>query len=185
LGPKSATRLTFHILKRPLEEVEALTSALLAVKKEINFCSICHDYTHEDPCSRCLDPKRDRALLCVVESPNDLAAIESSGLYHGLYHVLGGTLNPLAGIGPDSLYIKDLLNRVVESAKGEDPIREVLLAMGSSPEGETTCSYLADLLKDSTVKVTKLARGLPAGMYLEFVDLSTLKQALQFRRQAQ
>jgi recombination protein RecR len=182
LGRKSATRLSLYLLKRPEKEVRALASALLAVKEEIRFCSVCHDYTDEDPCPRCRDPKRDRSTVCVVETPADLIAIENSGMYRGVYHVLGGVLNPLAGIGPDDLNIQSLADRVRGSLGGEDPVREVLLATGSSPEGESTCSHISDVLKDTGVSVTKLARGLPAGMDLEFVDGGTLKDALEFRR---
>jgi recombination protein RecR len=181
LGRKSATRLSLYILKRPEEEVKALAASLVAVKEEIRFCSVCHDYTDRDPCPRCSDPKRDRSTVCVVETPADLMTIESSGLFRGLYHVLGGVLNPLSGIGPDELNIQSLLDRVGPGTEG-DPVAEVLLATGSSPEGESTCSYLSDHLKAKGVTVTKLARGLPAGMDLEFVDGGTLKEALEHRR---
>jgi recombination protein RecR len=182
LGRKSATRLSLYLLKRPDDEVKGLAAALVAVKDEIRFCSVCHDYTEDDPCPRCSDPRRDRATVCVVETPADLVAIESSGLYRGGYHVLGGVLNPLSGIGPEDLNIESLLERVVASRDTEDPVTEVLLATGSSPEGESTCSYLSDRLKPLGVTVTKLARGLPAGMDLEYVDGGTLKEALEFRR---
>jgi recombination protein RecR len=184
LGTKSATRLALFILKSPESEVEALASALVAVKREIRFCSVCHDYTDLDPCQRCTDPKRDKGLVCVVESSADLMAIEASGLYKGVYHVLGGVINPLSGIGPSDLFIEDLVARVRESKEKGEPIREILLATGSSPEGETTLSYLVDLLKNEDVIVTKLARGLPSGMDLEFVDGGTLRHALEFRRDA-
>ncbi|MDR2460428.1 MAG: recombination mediator RecR [Deltaproteobacteria bacterium] len=182
LGRKSATRLAFHILKRPTSEIAALASALLAVKREIHFCSVCHDYTDQDPCSLCSDPKRDSTVICVVESPNDLLAIESSGIFKGRYHVLGGAISPLSGIGPADLYLDDLIARVKNPLPDGSKIQEVLLATGSSPDGEATCSYLLDLLKDIPVKVTKLARGLPVGMDLEFVDQGSLKEALEFRR---
>jgi recombination protein RecR len=182
LGRKSATRLSLYLLKRPGEEVKELAASLVAVKDEIRFCSVCHDYTDEDPCPRCSDPKRDRSVVCVVETPADLIAIESSGIYRGLYHVLGGVLNPLSGIGPDDLFIDSLVDRVEASKDGPDPLKEVLLATGSSPEGESTCSYISDRLKEKGVTVTKLARGLPTGMDLEFVDGGTLKEALEFRR---
>jgi recombination protein RecR len=182
LGRKSATRLALFILKRPESEVEALASALIAVKKEIHFCSLCHDYTDQDPCPRCSDPKRDHSIICVVESPGDLIAIESSGLYRGLYHVLGGTINPLSGIGPDDLFIDDLIKRVIDAKENGEPIKEILLATGSSPEGESTCSFLVDHLKALGIVITKLARGIPSGMDLEFVDGGTLKNALEYRR---
>jgi recombination protein RecR len=166
----------------PEEEVKALAAALVSVKEGIRFCSVCHDYTDEDPCPRCRDPRRDRQTVCVVETPADLIAIESSGLFRGLYHVLGGVLNPLAGIGPDDLNVRSLVERIERSREEGPPVREVLLATGSSPEGESTCSYLADRLKATGVEVTKLARGLPSGMDLEFVDGGTLKEALEHRR---
>ncbi|MDR2349024.1 MAG: recombination mediator RecR [Deltaproteobacteria bacterium] len=182
LGKKSATRLALHILKRPDEEIEALASAMVAVKKEIRFCSVCHDYTAQDPCPRCLDPARDRATVCVVESPADLMVIEASGLFRGLYHVLGGAVNPLSGVGPNDLFVGDLVERIRKSLDTPDPVTEVLMATGSSPEGESTCSLLLDLLGEFDLKVTKLARGLPSGMDLEYVDGGTLKDALEFRR---
>jgi recombination protein RecR len=182
LGRKSATRLSLYLLKRPEDEVKGLADALVAVKEGIRFCSVCRDYTDEDPCPRCRDPRRDRSTVCVVETPADLMAIESAGLFRGLYHVLGGALNPLSGIGPEDLSIDGLLERVETSRKGDEPISEVVLATGSSPEGESTCSYLSDRLRSLGVLVTKLARGLPTGMDLEFVDGGTLKEALEFRR---
>ena len=184
LGKKSATRIALYLLKKPEAEAEALASALLAVKREIRLCSECHDYTDRDPCQRCSDPRMDRGLVCVVESSADLAAIEASGLFRGLYHVLGGVINPLSGIGPDDLFIGDLVGRIRASGEKGEPVREVLIATGSSTEGESTLSYLADLLKGEGLVVTKLARGLPKGMDLEFVDGGTLRDALEFRRDA-
>lgn len=183
LGRKSATRLALYILKRPEEEVRALASSLVAVKEGIRFCSVCHDYTDRDPCPRCSDPKRDHGCVCVVETPADLIVIESSGMFRGVYHVLGGVLNPLAGIGPDDLNIPDLIARVDSPAPGRE-IRELILATGSSAEGESTCSYILDRLANKELRVTRLARGIPSGMDLEFVDGQTLKQALEFRHQA-
>jgi recombination protein RecR len=183
LGRKSATRLALYILKRPEEEVQALASALVGVKEGIRFCSVCHDYTDRDPCPRCSDPKRDHGCVCVVETPADLIVIESSGMFRGVYHVLGGVLNPLAGIGPDDLNIPDLIARVDSPAPGRE-IRELILATGSSAEGESTCSYILDRLANKELRVTRLARGIPSGMDLEFVDGQTLKQALEFRHQA-
>jgi recombination protein RecR len=183
LGRKSATRLALYILKRPEDEVKALAEALTAVKEEIRFCSLCHDYTSEDPCQRCADPKRDRTSICVVETPADLIVIESSGIYRGLYHVLGGVLNPLLGIGPDDLNISDLIERIDQGQDGTK-VKELILATGSSPEAESTCSYLCDLVKERDLLVTRLARGIPQGMDLEFVDNQTLKQALVYRNTA-
>ncbi|MDR2442782.1 MAG: recombination mediator RecR [Deltaproteobacteria bacterium] len=184
LGPKSATRLALYFLNRDIEEVRSLATALVAVKTEIGFCSVCHNYTQHDPCPICSDPKRDKTKICVVETPTDLLAIESSGLYHGLYHILGGVLSPLNGIGPGDLNISDLLARVNEASSTELPIEEIVLATGSSQEAESTCVYLSKKIKDLNVPVTRLARGLPLGVDLEYVDGGTLKQALEFRRQA-
>ncbi|MDR2339547.1 MAG: recombination mediator RecR [Deltaproteobacteria bacterium] len=184
LGRKSATRLALHLLRSPEDEVSALAAALMAVKERIRFCSVCHDYTDQDPCPRCSDPKRDRGSICVVESPADLMVIEASGIYHGLYHVLGGVLNPLAGIGPDELNIQDLVARVDALAKTDSQVRELILATGSSPEAEATCSYIVTQLGGRDLRVTRLARGLPSGMDLEFVDGQTLRQALEFRGEA-
>jgi recombination protein RecR len=169
---------------RDIEEVRALSLALMAVKEEISFCSLCHNYTQSDPCPICASPERDQTQICVVETPADLLAIETSGLYRGLYHILGGVLSPLNGIGPSDLNIEDLFLRLERSLDEGRPIREVLLATGSSPEAESTCSYLANRLKDKGTTVTRLARGLPLGVDLEYVDNGTLKQALEFRRQA-
>jgi recombination protein RecR len=169
---------------RDIEEVQALSRALMAVKEEISFCSMCHNYTQSDPCPICASAERDQGQICVVETPADLLAIESSGLYKGLYHILGGVLSPLNGIGPGELNIEDLVERLGRSAEEGRPVREVLLATGSSPEAESTCSYLADRLRNTGAAVTRLARGLPLGVDLEYVDTGTLKQALEFRRQA-
>ncbi|MDR2405397.1 MAG: recombination mediator RecR [Deltaproteobacteria bacterium] len=184
LGKKSATRLALHILKRPQDEVEALSQALTAVKREIHFCSLCHDYTNSDPCPRCADPSRDHSSLCVVETPADLLVMESSGLYRGLYHVLGGVLNPLQGVGPDELNISDLIDRLSKTNDNGEGIKELILATGSSPEAETTCSYILDRLKGRPLKVTRLARGIPSGMDLEFVDTQTLREAISHRHAA-
>jgi recombination protein RecR len=184
LGRKSATRLALYFLNRSLEEVRALSEAILAVKEKIRFCSLCHDYTETDPCPRCSDPARDRGHICVVESPADLMTIESSGLFKGLYHVLCGVINPLAGIGPDEIRIAELFSRLDQAEEEGNPVREILLATGSSPEAETTCAYLSDRLKDRNLTVTRLARGLPLGVDLEYVDGRTLKEAFIFRREA-
>ncbi|MDR2456249.1 MAG: recombination mediator RecR [Deltaproteobacteria bacterium] len=184
LGVKSATRLSMYFLSRDIEEVRELAAALIAVKEEIGFCSVCHNYAQSDPCPMCQDDRRDQGQICVVETPADLLAIESSGLYHGLYHVLGGVLSPLSGIGPRDLHIDSLLDRLAIASEEGRPVREVLLATGSSPEAESTCVYLGDRLKETGATVTRLARGLPVGVDLEYVDNVTLRQALEFRREA-
>ncbi|UQZ90641.1 recombination protein RecR [Deltaproteobacteria bacterium Smac51] len=185
LGRKSATRLALHFLRQPEDDVRELAGALTEVKEKIKFCSLCHNFTDEDPCPRCTDTRRDRSIICVVETPGDLMALDASGIFNGLYHVLGGALTPLSGIGPDDLKIAELLNRIDQSGTGEDnpPCREILLATGSSPEGETTATYLAERLKERGIIVTRLARGIPIGVDLEYVDGATLRQSLEFRRE--
>ncbi|MDR1608720.1 MAG: recombination mediator RecR [Deltaproteobacteria bacterium] len=184
LGRKSATRLALHVLGAPEVEIRELAQALIAVKEEIHFCSECFTVTEADPCPLCADPLRDRTVICVVETPADLMVIESSGLYRGLYHVLGGVLAPLAGFGPEHLKIDELDRRLDRAEAEGEPFREVVLATGSSPEALATCSYLADRLGRRNLAVTRLARGLPLGVDLEYVDNGTLKEALEFRRKA-
>lgn len=185
LGRKSATRLSLFFMRQPEDEVRQLAQALIEVKEKIKFCSLCHNFTDADPCPRCTDPRRERDVICVVETPGDLLALEASGLFNGLYHVLGGALAPLAGVGPDDLKIDDLLRRIDQSGVDENKprIREVVLATGSSPEGESTSAYLAQRLKERGVLVTRLARGIPIGVDLEYVDNATLRQSLENRRQ--
>lgn len=185
LGRKMATRLALFFLRQPGEDVRGLARALLEVKNKIRFCSVCHNFTDQDPCSRCSDPHRDQGVICVVETPADLLAIDSAGLFSGLYHVLGGVLAPLAGVGPDDLKIDELLKRVEAGDAERRPlIREVLLATGSSPEGESTAVYLSARLRErGGVTVTRLARGLPSGVDLEYVDSATLKQSFEYRRE--
>ncbi len=185
LGRKTATRLALFFLRQPEDEVKALAGALVEVKEKIRFCSQCHNFTDEDPCPRCRDPRRDRSVVCVVETPGDLLALDASGLFQGLYHVLGGALAPLSGVGPNELKVEELLKRVEDSGEDEDHprIREVLLATGSSPEGEATSTYLAGRLRDCGVTVTRLARGIPIGVDLEYVDGATLRQSLENRKE--
>jgi len=176
IGRKTAHRLAFYVLKMPQEEVEALANALLTVKEKIQYCSICSNITETDPCPICADAKRDRTLICVVEEPNDVLAIEKTNDFHGLYHVLGGALSPLDGIGPDDLKIKELLHRLSESS-----VAEIILALNPNVEGEATTLYLSKLLKPFGIKVTRIARGLPVGSDLEFADEATLSRALEGR----
>jgi recombination protein RecR len=183
LGQKSATRLALFLMRHDEQEVRSLARAMVAVKEEIRTCSVCHNYTEEDPCRLCSDPERDQDSLCVVENPADLLVIESQGLFRGRYHILGGVINALAGIGPDELYIDHLLRRLRERKEGGRPFSEVILATGSSAEGETTCAYLHGLLGDMADSVTRLAIGMPLGLDLEYVDNESLKRALTFRRQ--
>jgi recombination protein RecR len=179
IGPKTAQRLTFFLLKRPADEVRELADALVAVKERIVACSTCFNVTDEDPCRLCADPARDGRLLCVVEEPNDLLAMERTGEYRGRYHVLLGALSPLEGIGPDDLKVRELLLRL-ESQRGAT---EVILATNPNVEGEATALYLAKLLRPLGVKVTRIARGLPVGGDLEYADQVTLSKALEGRRE--
>jgi recombination protein RecR len=178
IGPKTAQRLTFFLLKRPAEEVRELSEALLAVKERIVYCHVCFNVADQDPCRLCADPGRDGRLLCVVEEPNDLLAMERTGEYRGRYHVLLGALSPLDGIGPEDLKIRELLARV--EAGG---VAEVILATNPNVEGEATALYLAKLLRPLGMRVTRIARGLPVGGDLEYADQVTLSKALEGRRE--
>ncbi len=174
IGRKTATRLAFFILQLPREETEQLAGAILRVKQDIRFCSVCFNITEADPCRICGDPSRNRRQICVVEQPQDISLIENTNEYRGLYHVLGGLISPLDGVGPDDLNIKALLQRL-------EGVKEVILALSPSTEGEATSIYLARLLKQMGVRTTRLARGVPLGSSLEFVDELTLSKALQAR----
>ncbi len=175
IGKKTATRLAFHILKSNREQALELARAIQRVKTEIRQCSICFNITESDPCPICQDPLRDKSVICVVESPEDVLLIERTNEFKGLYHVLGGVLSPLDGVGPEDLRIKELLNRLTPE------IKEVILALNPSTEGEATAIYLARLIKPLNIKITRLARGVPLGSSLEFVDELTLSRALQSR----
>ena len=170
--------MTFFLLKRPLDEVRELSDSLMAVKERIVSCSTCFNVTDQDPCRICADPARDPKLLCVVEEPNDLLAMERTGEYRGRYHVLLGALSPLEGIGPDDLKVRELLLRLET-----DGATEVILATNPNVEGEATALYLAKLLRPLAVRVTRIARGLPVGGDLEYADQVTLTKALEGRRE--
>jgi recombination protein RecR len=178
IGPKTASRLTFYLLRRPAEQAEALADALRDMKRKTVFCSSCFNITEKNPCAICQDERRDRAILCVVEEPLDVLAIDRTGEYRGLYHVLHGAISPVEGIGPDELRIQELLARL----KAE-PVQEVLLATNPNLEGEATAMYLARLLQPLGVRVTHLARGLPVGGDLEYADAVTLGRALEGRQE--
>jgi recombination protein RecR len=178
IGPKTAQRLTFFLLKRPIDEIRELSEALLAVKERIVYCRVCFNVTDLDPCRVCADPSRDSRLICVVEEPNDLLAMERTGEYRGHYHVLLGALSPLDGIGPEDLKVRELLARL--DAGGTT---EVILATNPNVEGEATALYLAKLLRPLGVRVTRIARGLPVGGDLEYADQVTLSKALEGRRE--
>lgn len=178
IGPKTAQRLTFFLLKRPADEVQALSQAIDRLKSQIVNCSVCFNVTEEDPCRICKDPARDARLLCVVEEPNDLLALERTGQFRGRYHVLLGALSPLDGIGPEDLRVRELLARLETEAA-----EEVILATNPNAEGEATAIYLAKLLKPFARRVTRIARGLPVGGDLEYADEVTLAKALEGRRE--
>jgi recombination protein RecR len=177
IGPKTAQRLTFFLLKRPAAEVRELAESLVAVKERIVSCSTCFNVTDQDPCRICSDPARDPRLLCVVEEPNDLLAMERTGEYKGRYHVLLGALSPLQGIGPDDLKIKGLLARIAAGG-----VEEIILATNPTVEGEATAIYLARLLKPLGVRVTRIAMGVPVGSDLDYADEVTMHKAMEGRR---
>ena len=177
IGPKTASRLTFYLLRRPAEQAEALAEALHDLKTTV-FCSVCYNTTVQSPCSICQDDGRDRTIVCVVEEPLDVLAIDRTGRYRGLYHVLHGAISPVEGIGPDELRINELLARL-----RDEPAEEVLLATNPNLEGEATAMYLARLLQPLGVRPTRLARGLPVGGDLEYADAVTLGRALEGRQE--
>jgi len=177
IGPKSAQRLTFHMLRVPEHEASELASAILDVKQKIRFCSICLNITESDPCSFCRDESRDAGLICVVEQPLDIIALDRAAAFKGRYHVLHGCLNPLEGLGPDQIHVRELLTRVKEG-----DVREVIMATNPSLEGEATAMYVQRLLSPLGVRVTRLARGLPSGADLEYIDDVTLSRALEGRQ---
>jgi recombination protein RecR len=175
IGPKTAQRLAFYILKIDGGEALALSEAIKAVKEKVRRCSICFHITEEDPCAICRDEDRDAAVICVVEEANDVLALEKIGEFKGRYHVLGGALSPLDGIGPDDLHIRELLERI------KDGVGEVILATNPNVEGEATALYLMKLIKPSKIRITRVARGLPMGGDLEYADQATLSRALADR----
>jgi len=181
IGPKTAQRLAFYLLKQDSFDITSLSESITDVKKDIVFCSICHNMAEGSPCITCSDPKRDRTVICVVEEPLDAQALDKSGQYRGLFHVLGGVLNPLEGIGPDNLEIQSLLMRLKDNSE----VRELVIATNPTLEGETTAMHLLKVIKAQfpEVKVTRIARGLPMGGDLEYADDITLMRALEGRRE--
>ncbi len=175
IGRRTAQRLTFFLLRQPNEFVEELAQTLRALKQQIRYCSQCYTFTESDPCPICASDRRDRSLICVVEDPTDVLAIERTGEYRGLYHVLHGVLNPLAGIGPEELRIRELLARITPQ------VREVILALSPTVEGDVTAHYLARALKSLGVRVSRIAQGVPLGSALEYMDEATLSRALSGR----
>ena len=183
IGPKTAQRLTFFLLRAPAEEAKALAEALVRMKERVIFCSVCYNITETDPCRICAGDERDRSLICVVEEPLDVLALERTGSYDGLYHVLHGAISPVDGIGPDDLRIDGLLRRLQGAGGSASPVREVILATNPNLEGEATAMYLARLIAALSIWVTRLARGLPVGGDLEYADEVTLTRALEGRRE--
>jgi recombination protein RecR len=175
IGPKSAQRLAFHLFEQPREDIERLSGALLDAKRDLHTCPVCFNITDAERCDVCSDPSRDQAMICVVEEPGDVIAIERSGEYQGLYHVLHGVISPMNGVGPDKLYIKALLPRLSSA-------QEVILATGTTVEGEATALYLQRLLEPLGVSLSRIAYGLPVGGALEYADEVTLGRALSGRQ---
>lgn len=177
IGPRTAQRLAFYLLNQPKERAMALAQAIVNAREKVGYCSICCNLTDEDPCQICSDIKRDRSIICVVEEPKDVIAMEKTREYRGLYHVLHGAISPMDGVGPDDLKIKELLHRINEEVK------EVVLATNPNVNGEATALYLAKILKPLGVKVTRLAHGIPVGGDIEFADEATLARAFLGRRE--
>ncbi|MCS7177013.1 MAG: recombination mediator RecR [Candidatus Kapabacteria bacterium] len=175
IGRRTALRLTFFLLRQTPEFIESFAEALRNLKQQVRYCSQCFTFTETDPCPICASPQRDRSLLCVVEEPMDVLAIERTGEYRGLYHVLHGVLNPLNGVGPEELKVRELVARISSG------VAEVILALSPTVEGDVTAQYLARLLKPLGVRVTRIAQGVPMGSALEFMDEATLSRALSGR----
>ena len=178
IGAKGAQRLAFHLLRQPRDDVDALVEAIRDVKEQITYCSICHNITDADPCYYCTHDGRDRSVICVVEDPHNVTAVERTKEFNGAYHVLMGALSPLQGIGPDNLRIRSLVERV-----GGGEVAEVILATNPNVEGEATAIYLAKLLKPLGVRVTRIAMGLPVGSDIEYADDVTIHKAMEGRRE--
>lgn len=183
IGHKSAQRLAFHVLKNGPEDAERLIAAIREVKEKIIFCSICNNLTDTDPCRYCSAPARDRSIICVVEEPHNLVAIEKTREYHGLYHVLHGALSPIRGVGPEELRIRNLLERLRPGENGESEVKEIILATNPNTEGEATANYLGRLLKPLGFRVTRIAMGLPVGSDLEYADEVTMHKSLVNRHE--
>jgi recombination protein RecR len=178
IGPKSAQRLAYHLLRSSDEEAEALAEAILTLKEKIKLCSLCFNNTDCDPCRICQDKERDHSKICVVEKPSDIFPLEQTGKYNGVYHVLHGTINPTQGVGPEELKIKELLARLKDGS-----VTEVIVATNPNVESETMAMYLQRIITPVGIRVTRLARGLPFGAELEYADDLTLGQALENRRE--
>ena len=195
IGPKSATRLAFYLLHMPVVDVERFSDALVKLKNGTKLCSVCKNVCEEDPCPICTNPQRDHSIICVVEQPTDVLAIEKTGVFHGVYHVLHGLIDPLNNIGPDEIYIADLIKRVTSS---ELRVSEMIFALNSTMESEATIMYIQKQVSTihlpdealakagnlpSTIQITRLAHGLPIGADIEYADEVTLKRAMEGRRE--
>jgi recombination protein RecR len=183
IGHKSAARLAFYILRRPQEDAARFAEALLDVKEKITFCTICNNLTDVNPCAFCVSPTRDRSVICVVEEPYNLVAVEKTRSFKGLYHILHGSLSPLRGMGPDELMLANLLPRLLPENNEGIEVREVIVATNPTTEGEATANYIARLLRPLGPKVTRIAMGMPVGSDLEFVDEVTMDKALSNRHE--
>lgn len=177
VGPKSAQRIAFHILEADGEDMKRLVNAIVTVKEKVKFCTICGNVAEQETCGICRDPRRDPSAICVVEESKDVIAVERTRSFRGKYHVLGGSINPIAGIGPEQLRIRELLNRL-----SDDQVQEIIIATDPNLEGEATATYLVRMLKTIGIKVTRLASGLPVGGDLEYADEITLGRAFEGRR---
>ena len=177
IGPKGAQRIAFHLLGVDRQSAQDLADAIMTVKEKVRFCEICGNVCETSPCPICQDPRRDRSVICLVEEPKDVMSIERTGEYHGLYHVLGGAIDPMSNVGPGDLRIPELLQRL---KSGE--VKEIILALDPNIEGEATTTYLARLLDPLEIRVTRLASGLPVGSDLEYADEITLGRAISGRR---
>lgn len=180
IGPKTAQRLTFYLLHVPQKQLDEFSKALANLKKNTVLCSICFNVAEKDPCPICTDQNRDKSIICVVEQPLDLLALEKARSFKGVYHVLHGAISPLNNIGPDELHIREILDRVKEQES--ERVKEIILATNPNMEGEATAMYIAKLIKPLGIKVTRLAHGLPVGADLEYADEVTLSRALEGRR---
>jgi recombination protein RecR len=182
IGPKSAQRVAFHLLKTTEQEARLLADAIVEVKQKVRLCSICFNVSDQEVCEYCRDTRRDRTLICVVQEPPDIVAVERTREYRGLYHVLQGAISPIEGIGPEDLRVKELLERLRADENGVRPIAEVIVATNPNTEGSATAMYIGGLIGPLGVKVTRLASGLPVGGDLEYADEVTLGRALEGRR---
>lgn len=177
IGPKTAARLAFHVMGMEMSDVQQFAKALRDIKTELTECAVCCNITEKSPCSICTDPRRDKLVICVVQDPRDVVAMERTNEYNGTYHILHGAISPMEGIGPQEIRVKELVTRI-----GEEDIDEIILATNPNVEGEATAMYISRLIKPFSIKVTRIAHGLPVGGDLEYADEVTLAKALEGRR---